>query len=185
MMMRVKLSLCVHGVEYSHRAGACQRVIFLERPRCVSVPVLTLAAISAMILELERKFCYLACAHHYTEELVSEIKRIPTPYSYSSAVVAGDYVFLGLHRGFGDSFSDQIEDALANITRTLAELNLTLENLVKIQVWLKHVSDLPEMERRFHSHFEQDRFPARMTSTTEFIDADCLVMLEGVAYITR
>ena len=26
-------------------------------------------------------------------------KRVSTPYSYSSAVAAGDYIFLGLHRG--------------------------------------------------------------------------------------
>lgn len=115
---------------------------------------------------------------------MSDIKRIPTPYSYSSAVVAGDYVFLGLHRGFGDVFSDQLENTFDQLKVTLAELELTFENLVKVQVWLKNIDDLPEMERLFHNHFEKDKFPARMTSTTEFIDADCLVMIEGVAYIT-
>jgi 2-iminobutanoate/2-iminopropanoate deaminase len=111
-----------------------------------------------------------------------EIKRIPTPYSYSSAVVAGDYVFIGLHRGFGDSFSDQFESVFDHLKGTLAELGLTLESLVKITVWLKHINDLPEMERLFNNHFEKDKFPARMTSTTEFIDADCLLMIEGTAY---
>jgi 2-iminobutanoate/2-iminopropanoate deaminase len=113
---------------------------------------------------------------------MSSIKRIPTPYSYSSAVVAGDHVFLGLHRGFGDSFSEQFESTFDHLKGTLAELGLTLENLVKVNVWLKHINDLPEMERLFNNHFGQDKFPARMTSTTEFIDADCLLMIEGVAY---
>lgn len=115
---------------------------------------------------------------------MSEIKRIPTPYSYSSAVVAGDYVFLGLHRGFGEGFSAQLRSALDSVTGTLGELGLPLENLVKVQVWLKHISDLSEMERLFNDYFEKDKFPARMTSTTEFIDEDCLVMIEGTAYIT-
>lgn len=113
---------------------------------------------------------------------MSDIKRIPTPFSYSAAVVAGDYAFLGLHRGSGESFADQFESAMNHFKATLDELGLPLENCVKIQVWLKHIADLPEMERLFNDHFEKDRFPARMTSTTEFIDADCLLMLEGVVY---
>lgn len=36
---------------------------------------------------------------------MSKIKRLPTSFSYSSAVVPGDYVFLGLHRGFGEGFT--------------------------------------------------------------------------------
>jgi 2-iminobutanoate/2-iminopropanoate deaminase len=58
---------------------------------------------------------------------MANIERIPTPYSYSQAVAAGDFVFLGLHRGGDD-------------------------------------------------------FPARITSTTDFIDSDCLLMIDGIAY---
>lgn len=114
-----------------------------------------------------------------------DVKRIPTPYSYSSAVVAGDTVFLGLHRGFGDSFTAQLESVFDALARTLAGLDLALEHLVKVNVWLKNINDLPEMERLFQNYFEKDAFPARMTSTTEFIDADCLVMIDGVAYRPR
>ena len=116
---------------------------------------------------------------------MSTIQRIPTPYSYSSAVVAGDCVFLGLHRGFGETFADQFESAFVALKATLAELGLTVENLVKINVWLKAINDLPEMEKRFHQHFAPEQFPARMTATTQFIDADCLLMLDGVAYVTH
>lgn len=37
------------------------------------------------------------------------------------------------------------------------------------------------MEKVFFEYFEQNHFPARMTSTTEFIDGDCLLMIDGVA----
>lgn len=116
---------------------------------------------------------------------MATIHRIPTPHSYSSAVVAGNCVFLGLHRGFGDTFADQFESAFAYLKATLAGLGLTTENLVKINVWLKEINDLPEMEKRFHGHFAPEHFPARMTATTQFIDADCLLMFDGVAYITH
>jgi 2-iminobutanoate/2-iminopropanoate deaminase len=113
---------------------------------------------------------------------MSTIKRIPTPHSYSAAVRAGEYVFLGLHRGFGATFAEQQENVFEHLQKTLAEFGLTLANLVKVNVWLKDIKDLPEMERLFRNHFAEGHFPARMTSTTEFIDADCLLMIEGVAY---
>jgi len=113
---------------------------------------------------------------------MSTLRRIPTPYSYSAAVVAGDYVFLGLHRGFGDDFARQFEDAFARLEGTLGELGLTLADLVKVNVWLRNINDLPEMEQLFHHYFEKDAFPARMTATTAFIDADCLCMIDGIAY---
>jgi 2-iminobutanoate/2-iminopropanoate deaminase len=113
---------------------------------------------------------------------MSDIHRIPTSYSYSLAVEAGDYVFLGLHRGYGDTFTEQLDHTLEYMQDTLGKLGLSFENLVKVNVWLKHIQDLPEMEKRFILYFDVDHFPARMTSTTEFIDNDCLVMVEGIAY---
>jgi 2-iminobutanoate/2-iminopropanoate deaminase len=113
---------------------------------------------------------------------MSDIKRIPTPYSYSLAVEAGDYVFLGLHRGSGDTFTEQLDHTLEYMQETLGKLGLSLEHLVKVSVWLKNIQDLPDMEKRFTAYFEEGHFPARMTSTTQFIDDDCLVMIEGIAY---
>jgi 2-iminobutanoate/2-iminopropanoate deaminase len=113
---------------------------------------------------------------------MSAIKHLPTPYSYSTAVSAGDFVFVGLHRGFGDTFAEQFDSTFEAIKRTLAEFGLGLDSLLKVSVWLKRIEDLPEMEKRFRSYFAEDAFPARMTSTTAFIDADCLLMIDGVAY---
>ena len=113
---------------------------------------------------------------------MSDVKRISTPYTYSAAVAAGEHVFLGLHRGAGKTFSAQLKDTFAHLRETLGELDLTLADLVQVRVWLENIEDLPEMERRFGEHFEEGQFPARMTATTEFIDDDCLVMIEGTAY---
>jgi len=110
------------------------------------------------------------------------ITRIPTPYSYSSAVAAGAYIFLGLHRGFGPTFTRQIHDALAQLSSTLTQCGASLDQVVKVHVYLKNIQDLPEMEQVFADYFAPDQFPARMTSTTEFIDADCLMMIDGIAY---
>lgn len=111
-----------------------------------------------------------------------DVLRIPTPHSYSAAVAAGDLVFLGLHRGFGETFEEQLHDALRQVGATLEQCGAHLHDLVKVQVWLADVADLPAMEHAFVEHFPADGFPARMTATTQFWDADCRVMVEGVAY---
>ena len=106
---------------------------------------------------------------------------VPTPFSYSSAVEAGGFVFLGLHRGFGETFVEQLDGAVEAVGATLGGLGLALPDVVRVGVWLRDVSDLPAMEERFTAYFADGRFPARMTATTEFVDDDCLVMLDGIA----
>ncbi len=116
---------------------------------------------------------------------LADIRRIPTPHSYSRAVDTGDFVFLGLHRGKGDNFAAQLNDVFNRMKETLEELDLALADIVKINVWLKNIKDLPEMEKHVRDYFEPNAFPARMTSTTEFIDGDCLLMMDGVAYRSK
>jgi len=107
---------------------------------------------------------------------------VPTSHTYSSAVKAGDTVFIGLHRGGGEDFETQFRKTFAALERTLAKLDCALAQVVKVNVYLKRIEDLPEMEKLFADYFPAGSFPARMTSTTEFIDGDCLMMIDGVAY---
>ena len=116
---------------------------------------------------------------------MTELRRITTPYSYSAAVAAGDFVFLGLHRGFGDDFATQFDDTFKHLKKTLAEFDLTLAHLVKVNVWLKNIEDVRIYEKLFRNYFEKDKYPARMGATTEFIDNDCLLMIDGIAYRTN
>jgi 2-iminobutanoate/2-iminopropanoate deaminase len=113
---------------------------------------------------------------------MADLKRVTTPFSYSLAVAAGDYIFLAMHRGWGDDFTTQFNDTLRRMKKTLAEFDLTLAHLVKINVWLKNVEDIRIYEKLFRNYFEQDKYPARMGATTEFIDDDCLLMIEGIAF---
>ena len=57
-----------------------------------------------------------------------------------------------------------------------------MESIVKVNVWLKDINDLPAMEKIFFDYFEEGKYPARMTSTTEFIVEGCMVMIDGIAY---
>jgi len=46
----------------------------------------------------------------------------------------------------------------------------------------KNLNDFDGARKVFYEYFDKDNFPARMTSQTEFLDADCLCMIDGVAY---
>ena len=116
------------------------------------------------------------------EAEMKAIKHIPTPWSYSLAVAAEDFIFLGLHRGWGDDFTAQFHDTLTRMKKTLTEFGLTLADLVKVNVWLKDIENVRVYEQLFKEYFEEGKYPARMGATTEFIDDDCLLMIEGVAY---
>jgi 2-iminobutanoate/2-iminopropanoate deaminase len=113
---------------------------------------------------------------------MKELKYIPTPYSYSRAVAAGDYVFLGLHRGSGKDFTEQFHSTFTYLKETLAKFDLVLADIVKVNIWLKNIDDVRIYEKLFEQYFEKDKFPARMGATTEFIDKDCLLMIDGIAY---
>ena len=106
---------------------------------------------------------------------------VTTPFSYSSAVRAGDLIFLGLHRGAGADFAEQCRGALKAIETSLTKLDRPLSSVVKVSVYLREIGDLSTMEKLFEDYFDSGRFPARMTTTTQFHDDDCLVMIEGVA----
>ena len=113
---------------------------------------------------------------------MADIKHLPTPFSYSQAVAAGDYVFLGIHRGWGDNFTAQFHDTFKYLKKTLAEFGLELSDIVKINVWLKNIEDVRAYEKLFRGYFEKDKYPARMGATTEFLDDDILLMIDGIAY---
>ncbi len=110
------------------------------------------------------------------------IKRLPSPWSYSMAVAAGDFVFLAMHRGFGDDFTTQFHDSFRHLKKTLAEFDLTLAHLVHVDVRTKNIADVRVYEKLFREYFEKDKYPARIGGTTEFIDDDCLFMISGIAY---
>ena len=112
---------------------------------------------------------------------MSDVLRIPTQWSYSAAVAFDRLVFIGLHPGAGNDFATQLRSSMASIRETLCKVGADLSDIVKVNVWLKRISDLPEMEKLFFEFFEQGGFPARMTSTTEFINDDCLIMIDGTA----
>jgi len=110
-------------------------------------------------------------------------------YAYSGYVQAGDFVFLSFCVGnVGGTIKEQVEGALDNMSDRLEEVQLSLEDVVQVNVLLRDVWDIPTMEEVFKQRFKGN-YPARKTISTEFAHAggpDGLkVQIDGVAYNPR
>jgi 2-iminobutanoate/2-iminopropanoate deaminase len=100
-----------------------------------------------------------------------------------SCVIAGDYIFLAHHAG-GHDKNDivyQMEATLNNLRSTLNAVGGTLDDMVQINLYLKNIEDFRQARDVFYKYF-QNGFPARMTTTTNFVSPTCLCMIDGVAY---
>lgn len=58
---------------------------------------------------------------------------------------------------------------------------MTLADVVKTTVYLRSAADFLEM-REVYRRFFADALPARSGLITEFLDPECLVQIEAVAY---
>lgn len=116
-----------------------------------------------------------------------DIKRLPThcgDKTCPSCVIAGDYIYLAHHAG-GFEKRDiryQMRAVFEKAKNTLAAAGATLNDMVQIHLYLYDLSDFDGAIEVFHEYFEEDCFPVRMTSTSEFLDKECLCMIDGVAY---
>ncbi len=107
-------------------------------------------------------------------------------FAFSEIVEAGDFVFLSFCVGnVGASIEDQVHGALNDMEKRLEKLNLSLSNVVKMDVLLKDAWNIPIMEMVFKERFG-GVYPARKTIQTEFAHVggpDGLhVQMDAIAY---
>jgi 2-iminobutanoate/2-iminopropanoate deaminase len=102
----------------------------------------------------------------------------------ASCVVAGDYIYLAHHAGGFDQqdIKHQMRKTFDRAKKTLESVEATLNDMVQINLYLKDLEDFDGAREVFYEYFDSGCFPARMTSTSKFLDADCLCMIDGVAY---
>src|SRR5512136_2554976 len=84
-------------------------------------------------------------------------------FAYSGYVEAGDFVFLTFCVGnVGKPAEEQVHGALDDMEARLAKVNLTSNDVVKVDILLRDVWTIPEMEKVFKERFK-GVYPARKT----------------------
>ncbi len=115
------------------------------------------------------------------------LRKMPThcgDETCSACVVAGDFIYLAHHAGGFDQpdITHQMRAIFDRMESTLHTVGATLQDLVQINLYMRDLADFDAAREVFLEYFQPNCFPARMTLTSDFIDAECLCMMDGVAY---
>lgn len=107
---------------------------------------------------------------------------------FSSAVRAGDFIFVSGSGGYVDAQGNPVQGIEAQTRRCLENQKRALElaggslsDVVKVQVFLAKAEDWPRMNEVYKEFFPEDR-PARTAVLTQLIREDMLVEMESIAY---
>jgi enamine deaminase RidA (YjgF/YER057c/UK114 family) len=108
---------------------------------------------------------------------------------YSRAVAAGDTIWVSgctsiaqgdvLHEG--DLYA-QTKQALANVASALAELDSTVDDVVRTRIYVTDISRWEEVGRAHGEVFADVRPATSMVEVARLIDPRLLVEVEAVAY---
>jgi 2-iminobutanoate/2-iminopropanoate deaminase len=102
----------------------------------------------------------------------------------SAYAVAGGFIFLAIIREAtnGQKSFLQMEESFKHLRSTLQAAGADLDDLVQINLYLKQIEHFSAARDVFRSYFDNEKFPVRMTNTTQFVNPSCLCMLDGIAY---
>jgi 2-iminobutanoate/2-iminopropanoate deaminase len=74
-----------------------------------------------------------------------------------------------------------MEACFERMSKTLESAGASLNDMVQINLYLRNMDDFRPARDVFFKYFKSG-YPARMATTTEFVDSSCLCMLDGIAY---
>ena len=120
-----------------------------------------------------------------------ETKEAPSALGpYSQGVVAGDYVFVSgqiaidpkTKKLSGKTIEEQTRQVLKNIEAILKAQGLSLDNVVKCDVYLKDLKDFSAMNEIYGEKFGYPVKPARATVQVSMLSQDALIEIACCAY---
>lgn len=105
---------------------------------------------------------------------------------YTPAVAAGDWVLVSGQLGVRDGeliadFTEQVDQALANLADRLAEHGLGLQHLVKTTCFMADLEQFAAFNERYAAAIPEPR-PARSTFQVARLPLDAAVEIEAIAY---
>jgi len=121
-----------------------------------------------------------------TKEIINVTRSLQLPFS--AAIKAGDYIFVSGQAGYvGERntkvkrIEAQTKQCLENIKKILLAADLSLEDVIKVTIFLRRAKDFARMNEVYQSYFPE-RAPARSTVVAELVIPDMLVEMECIAY---
>lgn len=111
---------------------------------------------------------------------------------FSPAIRAGDYIFVSGQGGFEDpetgeaikGIEAQTRQCLENMKQVLEMAGSSLNDVVKVTIFLGNVADFARMNAVYQSYFPKDQ-PARSTAVTGLVVPNMLTEMECIAYFPQ
>jgi len=125
------------------------------------------------------------------EVIVSE--KAPKPVGpYSQAVKAGNFLFISgqlpINPATGEivrgNFEEAVKVVLENVKSIVEEAGGTMDDIVKVTVYIKDLSLFSEFNEIYSQYF-RDKYPARVVVEVSRIPKDADLEVEAIAYIGR
>lgn len=112
---------------------------------------------------------------------------------YSQAVIAGDFVFVSGQVPLNPETAtivpggirEQTSQTLKNIGEILKQAGADFENVVKVEIFLKDMSDFKAMNEIYATFFTHDTKPSRYAVEVSRFPRDVLIEISCVAYIGK
>lgn len=124
---------------------------------------------------------------------VVRTKGAPIPRGpYSQAVRAGPYLFVAGQGPFEPETGrmvtggivEQTKRTLENVKSILTAAGLSLDDVVKVSVFLKDTKDFPKMNEVYRTYFTKEQ-PARTTVEANMVVDGMLIEVDAIAYKSR
>lgn len=107
---------------------------------------------------------------------------------FSPAIRAGDYIFVSGQIGFVDAKGKEVKGieaqtrlCLDNMKRVLVAADASLDDVVKVTVFLRNEEDFAKMNEIYQGYFPEDK-PARSTVVAGLALPDMLIEIDCIAY---
>ena len=112
---------------------------------------------------------------------------------YSQAIISNGFVFtsgqIGLDPATGDivnsNIKSEVEQVMRNLERILIESRSSLSMVIKLNVYLKDLSNFTILNSVFEELFDKDCYPARSTFEVSRLPKDVNIEIDAVAEIKR
>ncbi len=119
-----------------------------------------------------------------------ETNKAPTPVGpYSQGIVAGDFVFVSGQipiQKSGELVLNDIEKAtdivLDNIEAILKEENLSLQDVIKSEIYLKDIGNFDKFNKIYEKRFTSGIMPSRVTVEVSKLPKNSDIEISCIAY---
>ena len=127
---------------------------------------------------------------------MSKLKNISTDKApsaigaYSQAIKAGYFIFMSgqitldpsTMEIVSDDFSEQVVQVLKNLNAVANEANCSLDDIIKITVYLKNLEDFQSVNTAMSKMFTEP-YPARAAVEVSRLPKDVLVEMDAIIYL--